>query len=324
MAHLGGSVSDYTAILHDAWEIASRALVASGQEWTEACVISDLRWWADALTFHGERLPTQRQLAARWSWPRSRVSKMVHDVERWSDPKKGKGRRKSGLEQARDLSETLASRAPKRAPRATPQPDSARVEPGAARMEPGQQVIPGTCDDDSATNSQTQPDSARLEPNARVSSHRSPDTDTEEGDFVARLCSLYTKHSERLTPTGRRSTLEDTPDLRRRWADALEVAVECGYGEAELLGVFELAFATKRGAYWQRGGEGNKRKNGRALVTYLLRCRGRTHGTGVPSRDTLVDRLHEAAEFIKDKAHFEEKMRENQRRRELRLVGGEG
>ena len=89
--------------------------------------------------------------------------------------------------------------------------------------------------------------------------------------------------------------------------------------------MFELVFTTKRGSYWQTGGEGNRDiVAGTGLVTYLLRCKGTTYKTGQPTAEKLVQRLDEASEYLADKAHFEAKVRENQRRRELRLVGGEG
>ena len=128
-----------------------------------------------------------------------------------------------------------------------------------------------------------------------------------EIDHVVTLCELYREHSHRLTRTGRRGRIGDSPGLRRMWGSALEVAEDHGYDAETLIAMFELVFTTKRGEFWQRGGKGNQEiVSGSGLVTYLLRCKGSTYGTGQPTREKLVQRLAEAQEYLDDSAAVEQ------------------
>ena len=128
-----------------------------------------------------------------------------------------------------------------------------------------------------------------------------------EIDHVVTLCELYREHSHRLTRTGRRGRIGDSPGLRRMWGSALEVAEDHGFTAETLIAMFELVFTTKRGEFWQRGGKGNQEiVSGSGLVTYLLRCKGSTYGTGQPTREKLVQRLAEAQEYLDDRAAIEQ------------------
>ena len=91
------------------------------------------------------------------------------------------------------------------------------------------------------------------------------------------------------------------------WGSALEVAEDHGFTAETLIAMFELVFTTKRGEFWQRGGKGNQEiVSGSGLVTYLLRCKGSTYGTGQPTREKLVQRLAEAQEYLDDRAAIEQ------------------
>lgn len=138
---------------------------------------------------------------------------------------------------------------------------------------------------------------------------RKPHTESTppEIDHVVTLCELYREHSHRLTRTGRRGRIGDSPGLRRMWGSALEVAEDHGFTAETLIAMFELVFTTKRGEFWQRGGKGNQEiVSGSGLVTYLLRCKGSTYGTGQPTREKLVQRLAEAQEYLDDRAAIEQ------------------
>lgn len=63
--------------------------------------------------------------------------------------------------------------------------------------------------------------------------------------------------------------------------------------------MFRYIFTGAAGRYWLRGGTGNSTiAHGRGLVTYLLRCKGSTHGTGTPTADKLVSRLAAAHDWM--------------------------
>lgn len=69
------------------WGIA-RTHLAGTITWPLALAVVDLRYLQDQALRPRGRFPTRRQLAAIWGWSPSKVSRLLVDVDRWSDPAK--------------------------------------------------------------------------------------------------------------------------------------------------------------------------------------------------------------------------------------------
>ena len=298
-------MSGYFMVDPDVWPEVAALFLKRGRAWSKAEAITDLRWWEDSVRAgRADSLPKLRALAERWTWGRKAVTRLLYNVESWAP--------EAHVETAAALVDAVRGRAPTRT-RTGPEVDQDRTRTG-----PAKNVESATCED-AGTSAGPVPDQDRTRtgPNARGSSVAEAESrdqkqlpevvDLPEIDHVVTLCELYREHSHRLTRTGRRGRIGDSPGLRRMWGSALEVAEDHGYDAETLIAMFRLVFTTKRGDFWQRGGKGNQEiVSGSGLVTYLLRCKGSTYGTGQPTREKLVQRLAEAQEYLDDSAAIEQ------------------
>ena len=67
---------------------AVRDTIAGTTEWTRELAIVDLRYLQDAALGPDGDFPSRSKLAAAWGWNKARVSRLLQDVDAWSDPAK--------------------------------------------------------------------------------------------------------------------------------------------------------------------------------------------------------------------------------------------
>jgi len=67
---------------------AARQELAGQIKWPRSLAIIDLRFLQDQAMLPRGTFPTRRTLAATWGWSQSRVSRLLSNVDAWSDPKK--------------------------------------------------------------------------------------------------------------------------------------------------------------------------------------------------------------------------------------------
>jgi hypothetical protein len=69
------------------WSEARESL-AGTIEWPRSLAICDLRYLQDVALGPGGSLPSRNTLAKVWGWSKTRVSRLLQDVDAWSDPMK--------------------------------------------------------------------------------------------------------------------------------------------------------------------------------------------------------------------------------------------
>ena len=77
----------FFAVDPDDWRLARQDL-AGVMVWPRGLAVADLRFLQDQAMRPRGRFPTRRQLAAVWCWSQSKVSRLLADVDAWSDPSK--------------------------------------------------------------------------------------------------------------------------------------------------------------------------------------------------------------------------------------------
>lgn len=77
----------FFAVDPDDWRLA-RLELAGALVWPRGLAVADLRYLQDQAMRPRGRFPTRRQLAATWGWSQSKVSRLLADVDAWSDPAK--------------------------------------------------------------------------------------------------------------------------------------------------------------------------------------------------------------------------------------------
>ena len=177
-----------------------------------------------------------------------------------------------------------------------------KTDPACVEDEPSQQQLPGAAQPPPAEGQapaekppppQKQPDASTGTPDEAGSNSKS----SAGTDHVAQLCELYREHSHRLTATGRRVTLKDSPNLRKDFDAFAEFAAGYGHGPEVVVALVKMAMTHESYDWAQRGGQMNDRIGGTKLVTYLFRFKG-TDFKGVPTADKARDRLAAASDWL--------------------------
>ena len=162
---------------------AARLDLAGTMTWPRGLAITDLRYLQDQAMRPRGRFPTRRQLAAVWGWSQSKVSRLLADVDAWSDPAKREAwdrwfddhRRGPKVDQERTKSE--------------PKPDQNRTNRGRDKLHNRDSA------DQKRTKSEPEVDQERTKSDhTRVITHSQPQpplTTTETETPVSRVWSHY-------------------------------------------------------------------------------------------------------------------------------------
>lgn len=163
------------------WE-AARLELAGSIVWPRALAIVDLRYLQDRALRPRGSFPSRRKLAETWQWSPSKVSRLLIDVEAWSDPAKreawdlwyAQNRHGSKVNQTRTKRE--------------PKPSQTRTIRGAAKPD----------NQEKASQKQTKSEPKANQNRIKREHRRVIDTDTD-------------------TTTATDTTLKETSDLDRVW-----------------------------------------------------------------------------------------------------------